>query len=127
VNEPTIARSDGVVVLRAILWVVQSLLGAILGFHIADASVNTHVTVLEPGGRASRVRVEVRILDFPIHEESGWINTEDGIGELRTSRRVTVSTEQFLLVIGIIALGAIAGAAVSVFVGMALARSAPNR
>jgi hypothetical protein len=112
-NLRSVERSNTAVLFRAFLWLLQFLLGATLGFVIADASVTTHVAILEPGGRATRVHVEVRVLDFPIHEESGFVNTEDGIWELRGARRVTVSIEQFLIVYGIIAGATLLGSMIS--------------
>ena len=125
-QDRSVARSDAAIAFRTLLWLLQLLLGATVGFLIADTSVTTHVTVLEPGGRGTRVHVEVRVFDIPVHEESGFVNTEDGIEELHRSRRVTVSTEQGLLVLGLIAVGTVVGSAVSLGVGILLSRRSSN-
>jgi hypothetical protein len=122
-TERTIAKSNTAILFRGMLWSIQFFLGATAGLMIADAAVTTHVTVLEEGSRVSRVRVEVRVWNIPIHEETGFVNTEDGIWELNKSRRVTVSDGQFLLVYGIIAGSALVGSAISLTVGILLRRS----
>jgi hypothetical protein len=84
---------------------VQAVLGGIAGVAAGDSSVTTRCTVLEPPGRGTRVRVEVRVLGVLVSEEIGFVRIpEDGPSSVRH-----LNLEQAAWAYGIPAAGAVAG------------------
>lgn len=122
-DENSVTRSELSVLFRLLLCTLQFFLGAAVGYLCADALIATDVTILERGGRVTQVHVVVRVLGIPIQEESGFVATEDGVWELRESRRVAVSSEQLTLIGGLVALASLVGGGMSLGLGILLSRS----
>jgi F0F1-type ATP synthase assembly protein I len=103
-------------------WIAQALLGAILGYLIGDRVVTTNLAILEPHGRVTLVKVEVRFFGLSVNEKTGFVNTEDGPWDLHQPRRHLLSDSQVAWVYGTMVGSSFVGMVVALAIGFLLVR-----
>ena len=120
------ARRDRRIGLRAVrtffLWTAQAFLGAVAGFAIGDATVETRCVLLEPPSRGTLATVEVRILGVCVSKETDIAHlNEDEPSDGSTIRYVSVG--QAAWVYGPPVLGAVVGSCAALLIGAFLCMS----